>query len=166
MRTGSTLFLQAVTVLIGIGAIALLLWEPHLEGRNAQATLLQVYFDDPFLAWAYAASIPVFVALYQTFTLLGGIGRDRVFSWTTVRRLRIIRHSAVALVAAALAAQAYFFVAIRGQDDIAGGVAMSLVLAFMSTVVAAASFVLEKTLADTLDLGAADDPARNGTGPS
>jgi hypothetical protein len=26
-------------VLIGIGAFVLLLWEPHIEGRNATATL-------------------------------------------------------------------------------------------------------------------------------
>jgi hypothetical protein len=60
-----TIFLQAVIVLIGIGALALMLWEPHIEGRNAHATLFEIYFNDPFLAYAYLASIPFFVALYQ-----------------------------------------------------------------------------------------------------
>src|SRR4051812_6322485 len=32
-KRGSTVFLQAVIVFIGIGALALMLWEPHLEGR-------------------------------------------------------------------------------------------------------------------------------------
>ena len=31
-----------VIVLIGIGALALLLWEPHVEGRNAHATLFEM----------------------------------------------------------------------------------------------------------------------------
>jgi hypothetical protein len=63
MKKSSTLFLQGVIVLIGIGALALMLWEPHLEGRNAHATLSQIYFHDPFLAYAYLASISFFAAL-------------------------------------------------------------------------------------------------------
>ena len=66
----STIFLQVVIVLIGIGALALMLWEPHIEGRNAHATLFEIYFKDPFLAYAYIASIPFFVALYQAFKVL------------------------------------------------------------------------------------------------
>ena len=80
MRKGSTIFLQVVIVLIGIGSLALLLWEPHIEGRNAHATLFQIYFNDPFLAYAYIASIAFFVALYQAFKLLGYVGSDEVFS--------------------------------------------------------------------------------------
>ena len=53
MKRSSTTFLQLVIVLIGIGALALLLWEPHIEGRNAHATLFEIYFKDLFLAYAY-----------------------------------------------------------------------------------------------------------------
>ena len=66
MKKGSTIFLQFVIVLFGIGTLALLLWEPWIEGVNANATsFVQVYFDDPFLALAYAGSIPFFLALYR-----------------------------------------------------------------------------------------------------
>jgi hypothetical protein len=54
MERGSILFLKAVLLLVGIGALALMLWEPHIEGRNTHATLFEVYFKDPFLAYAYA----------------------------------------------------------------------------------------------------------------
>jgi len=67
LKRSSTAFLQSVIVLIGIGALALLLWEPHIEGRNAHATPFEIYFKDPFLAYAYVASIPFFAALYQAF---------------------------------------------------------------------------------------------------
>ena len=77
MKRSSTIFLQVVIVLIGIGALALLLWEPHVEGRNAHATLFEIYFKDPFLAYAYVASIPFFVALYQAFKVLGYVGQDQ-----------------------------------------------------------------------------------------
>ena len=69
-----------VIVLIGLGALVLMLWEPHLEGRNAKATPFQIYFNDPFLAYAYLASIAFFVALYQAFKLLGYIGQNNVSS--------------------------------------------------------------------------------------
>lgn len=56
MKKISTIFLQVVIVLIGIGALALMLWEPHIEGGNVRATLFEIYFKDPFLAYAYTAS--------------------------------------------------------------------------------------------------------------
>ena len=57
-----TISLQAVIVLIGVGALALILWEPQIEGRNAHATQFEIYFKDPFLAFAYLGSVPFFVA--------------------------------------------------------------------------------------------------------
>lgn len=51
MKSGPALFVQVVLVLMGIGTLGLLLWEPHLEGRNAQATTFEIYFNDPFLAY-------------------------------------------------------------------------------------------------------------------
>src|SRR5215510_4442503 len=86
-----TIFLQAVIVLIGIGALALMLWEPHIEGRNAHVTLFEIYFKDPFLAYAYTASIAFFVALYQAFRVLGYIGQNKTFSQATVKALRTIK---------------------------------------------------------------------------
>src|SRR5712672_3550879 len=98
MKKSSTVFLQVVIVLIGIGALALMLWEPHLEGRNEHATLFQIYFNDPFLAYAYIASIAFFVALYQAFKLLGYVGRSKVFSQAAVKALRIIKYCAMAII--------------------------------------------------------------------
>ena len=45
MKISSTRFLQIVIVLIGIGALALMLWEPHIEGRNAHAGLFGTAAD-------------------------------------------------------------------------------------------------------------------------
>ena len=76
MKRGATIFLQVIVVALGIGAVALLLWEPHIEGRNAHATNFEIYFKDPFLVLVYIGSIPFFAALYQAFKLLG-YARDR-----------------------------------------------------------------------------------------
>src|SRR5688572_30084125 len=92
LNKSSMIFLQTVVVLIGIGALAFLLWEPHIEGRNVHATLSQIYFHDPFLAYAYIASMPFFVALYQAFKLLGYAGQNKVFSPAAVTALRTIKY--------------------------------------------------------------------------
>src|SRR6478672_7283181 len=93
-----TIFLQAVIVLIGIGALALLLWEPHLEGRNAHATPFEIYFKDPFLAYVYVASIPFFAALVQAFKVLGYTRQNKVFSPAAVKALRTIKFCALAII--------------------------------------------------------------------
>ena len=157
MNRSSTIFLQAVIVALGIGALAFMLWEPHIEGRNVHATIFEIYFKDPFLAYAYTASIAFFVALYQAFKLLGHIGRNEVFSHRSVRALRIIKYCAITLVAMIAGAEAYLFIAVRGKDDIAGGVAMGPLMIFVSVVVATAAAVFEKLLQSAVDMKSEND---------
>ena len=152
MKRSSTIFLQVVIVALGIGALALLLWEPHIEGVNANATTLsEIYFDDPFLAYAYIASIAFFVALYQAFMLLGYIGRNEIFSVRSVKALCTIKYCAMAIVGFTLAPVAYLFI-VRPGDDIAGGVAMGIAITFISIVVATAASVFEKVLQKAVDM--------------
>jgi hypothetical protein len=158
MKKSSTIFLQVVIVLIGIGALALMLWEPHVEGRNADSTLFQIYFSDPFLAYAYTASIAFFVALYQGFKLLGYVGRSEVFSQRSVKALRTIKYCAMSLVGFLAGAEAYFQIVQRGKgEDIAGGVMMGLFLIFVSVVVATAAAVFERTLQSAVELKSEND---------
>ena len=115
MKKSSTIFLQIVIVLIGIGALALMLWEPHIEGRNAHATLFEIYFKDPFLAYAYIASIPFFVALYQAFKVLGYAGQNKVFSQAAVKALRTIKFCAIAIIG--FVAVGEIFIMLGNSDD-------------------------------------------------
>ncbi|MBC7836190.1 DUF2975 domain-containing protein [Acetobacteraceae bacterium] len=152
MKKSLAIFLQALTVLIGIGVLALMLWEPHVEGVNANATTLsEIYFDDPFLAYAYAASIAFFVALYQAFKLLGYIGQNEVSSQRSVKAVRAIKYCALALVALIVASLAYLFI-VRPDDDIAGGVAIGLFLTFVFTVIAIATAVFERSVQNAVDI--------------
>lgn len=157
MKRSSTIFLQIVIVLIGIGALALMLWEPHLEGRNAHATLFEIYFKDPFLAYAYTASIAFFVALYQAFKLLGYIGANQVFSQRSVKALRTIKYCALTLIAFIVGAEAYFFIFQRGKEDIAGGVMIGLLMIFVSVVAATAAAVFERLLQSAVEIKSEND---------
>src|ERR1700704_5693726 len=126
MKRSSTIFLQVVIVFIGIGALALLLWEPHLEGRNAHATLFQIYFNDPFLAYAYIASIPFFVALYQAFKVLEYAGQNEVFSQDAVKALRTIKYCAISIIGFVVGGEIYIM--LGNSDDRAGGVFMGFLI--------------------------------------
>ena len=54
-------------------------------------------------------------------------------------------------------AEAYFFIVRRGEDDIAGGVMMGLVLIFVSAVVATSAAVFERTLQSAVELKSEND---------
>jgi hypothetical protein len=155
MTRGSILFLKAVLVLIGIGALALLLWEPHIEGRNAHATLFEIYFNDPFLAYAYTASISFFVALYQAFKVLGYAGQNKVFSPAAVRALRTIKYCAIAIIG--FVAVGEIFIMLGNSDDHAGGVFIGILITFASMVIATAMVVLERVLQNAVDIKSEND---------
>ena len=155
MKRGSTIFLQIVIVLIGIGALALMLWEPHIEGRNAHATLFEIYFKDPFLAYAYIASIPFFIGLYQAFQVLGYVRQDKTFSQATVKALRTIKYCALAIIG--FVAVSVIFMLFGDSDDRPPGVFMRILIAFPSIVVAAASAVFERILQNAVDIKSEND---------
>ena len=156
MKRSATIVLQFVLVTLGIAALAFLLWEPLVQGRNAHATLFQIYFNDPFLVWAYTASIAFFVGLYQAFKLLGYIGRNEVFSERGVKALRTIQRCAKVIVGFVVAAEAYLFI-VRPGDDIAGGVFMGLLIICAAGIVAIVAAVFERTLQSAVDLKSEND---------
>jgi hypothetical protein len=150
LKRSSTAFLQAVVVLIGLGALALLLWEPQVEGRNAHATPFEIYFKDPLLAYAYVASIPFFAALYQAFKVLGYAGRNQVISQAAVNALRTIKRCAIAILGFVAGAEA--FILLHDSDDRAGGVFIGVLIAFGSVVIAAAAATFERVLQNAVDI--------------
>jgi hypothetical protein len=155
MKSGAILVLRAVVVLIGIGALAFLLVEPHFEGRNAHASLFAIYFKDPFLAYAYVAAIPFFVGLFQAFKVLGYAGRNKAFSPPAVKAVRTIKFCALALIGFVVGAE--IIIMLNESDDRAGGVFMGGLIFFASLVVAAAMTVLERILQNALDMKSEHD---------
>jgi hypothetical protein len=156
MKRSSTIFLQIVIVLIGIGALALLLWEPRIEGRNAHATNFEIYFKDPFLALVYLGSIPFFAALFQAFKVLGYSGQNKIFSKKAVKSLRIIKYCALAIIGFVVVEE-IFIILNHGSDDPAGGIFMGILIAFGSIVVATAAAVFERILRNAVDIKSEND---------
>jgi Protein of unknown function (DUF2975) len=154
MKRSSTIFLQVVIVLIGIGALAFLLWEPHIEGVNAHATLFEMYFN-LFVAYAYIASIPFYVALYQAFTVLRYAGQNRVFSHEAVKALRTIKYCALAFIG--FVAISVIFMIGGDRDDRPAGVFMRILITFPSIVIATAAAMFERVLQNAVDMKSEND---------
>ncbi len=150
-----TIFFQAVVVLIGIGALALMLYEPHIEGRNAHATTFEIYFKDPFLAYAYFSSIPFFVALYQAFKVLGNIRQNKAFSQAALKALRTIKFCALAIVGFVVVGE--LFIILGNSDDRAGGVFMGILITFGSVVIGTAAAMFEGILQNAVDTKSEND---------
>jgi hypothetical protein len=156
MKRISTIFLQAVIVLIGIVALVILIRFPLTEGRAANLDLFSIYFD-PFILYGYAASIAFFVALYNAFKLLGYVGKNKVFSPNSVKTLRNIKYCAIVLSILIVAAGLYIRIAHNKEDDPAGFLAICIVTTFVSIVVATAAAIFEKILQNAIDMKSEND---------
>jgi len=155
MKKTSTIFLQIVIGLIGVGALVLLLWEPHTEGVNAHAGFFEVYLD-PFIALVYAGSIPFFIALYNAIKVLGYAGNNKVFSHEAVNALRRIKYCALTIVGFVVAEE-IFIMLTHGDDDAAGAVFIGVVITFGSIVIAAAAAMFERVLQNAVDIKSEND---------
>lgn len=150
MKRIPTLFLQAVIVLIGIAALTFLIWEPQIEGVNVNKTLFQIYFQDPFLAYAYIASIPFFVILYKTIKLLRAVRKSTVFSLTSVKDFRTIKYCALIMIGFVIGGE--IFIISNPSDDRAGGVFMGILVSFGSIVIGSAAAMFERVLQNAVDI--------------
>ncbi|MFT3745792.1 MAG: DUF2975 domain-containing protein [Pyrinomonadaceae bacterium] len=158
MKKVSTIFLQVVITLLGLGVLTFLIVEPQLEGRNAHATSqVDIYLKDPFLLYIYLAFVPFFVGLFQGIKLLGYARRDEVFSLGAVRAMRTIKYCGIAVAVFIVGAELYIFAFVRGTDDIAGGVMMGAFIIAVSTIVAMAAAVFERILQNGTDIKSEND---------
>ncbi len=156
MKRSSTIFLKIVILLIAVVALTGMIWEPQTEGRNVNADQFSIYFRDPFLAYAYLASIPFFVALYQAFKLLGYIEQNKVFSQISVRALRNIKYCAISL-SGLIGLGLLFLRLFTISDDAAGFTALSILTIFASIVIATAAAVFQQLLQNAVDLKSEND---------
>jgi hypothetical protein len=153
MNRGSTLFLRLVIPLIAIAALAVCVFPlPRMIAREAAKTpetAWQIYI---FLVGAYIQASLFLFALFHAFKLLSYIDRDKAFSEPSVRALRHIKHSAVTIGLLMATGVAWVLVLSAGTgDDSAGPVAVGMMGAFASSIVAAATAVLQQLVQKGID---------------
>ena len=142
-RIAARLF-QVAVLLLGLAALSFLLVQPHFEGRNAHASWLQVYFNDPFLAFVYVGSIAFFAALYRGFRMAGHVGTHGVFPPSAPASFRFIRNCALVLLG--FIAIGEVIILLHPEDDGAGAVALGALVGLATIAVALAASRLERSL--------------------
>jgi hypothetical protein len=158
MNRGSTLFLQFVILLFGLGVLTFLLWEPHVEGVNKNATsLYEIYFDDFFLAYVYLSSLPFFMALYQMIRLLGYAGQNKIFSMAAIKSLRRIKYCALIIIVLIAGAVVILLSDKTEGDDRPPILMIGMIFSFGCVVVATAAAIFERILQNAVDLKSEND---------
>lgn len=154
-KRGSTLFLQAVLVLLAVLALAGLLYFPQTEGRAANLDLVSIYAD-PLILYVYFGSIPFFVGLYQAFKLLNLIEAGRAFSQGAVDTLKNMKFASLSLIGFIALALVYIRFFVHG-DDPAGPTMLGIITTFAAAVIATAAGVFQKILQHAVDLKSEND---------
>lgn len=155
MNRNTALLLQASVECIGFVSLAIMLWEPHIEGRNAHASTYEIYFKDPFLAYVYLGSIPYYLALYRTFRLFGELRRNGGASQATLDALLGIKNCAYVLIGFVLGGTVIILV-FGDREDRPPGIAMSLLALVASSAIAFAASVSARKLKGVLSEATGD----------
>ena len=155
LKRGSTLFLKVVILLIAIGVLAGMIRFPQTEGRATNLDFISIY-TDPLIIYAYIASIPFFVALYQVFKLLGYVDNNRVFSQRAVKAVRNIKYCAITISGFIVLGILYIRLFVNG-DDPAGPTALGIFTTFASIVIATAAAIFERLLQNAVDIKSEND---------
>ncbi|QWU15223.1 Protein of unknown function [Paenibacillus sophorae] len=155
MERGTTLFLKATVCLIAIPILALcIFWLPWIAKEAAEH--YPAYMLYPVLIGMYAAAIPFFFALYQSFRLLSYIDNNIAFSELSVRALKNIKYCAITISILYGACLPFLFVMAQ-EDDAPGLAALGLVIIFASFVIAIFAAVLQKLLKNAIDIKSEND---------
>jgi hypothetical protein len=146
MKKGLLTFLQIAIVIIAVAVLAFLIREPQTEGVNANATLSQIYFHDPFLAFVYASSLLFFVSLYQAFKALGFVKQNQMYSPATVKAMQTIKYCSIVLIGCIAGVEVFLRVNMSKSDDIAGAAMLGFMLIVIFAAVAFTAAKFEQTL--------------------
>ena len=157
MNRGSTLFLKTIVILIGLPILAACIFGLSRFDPNSPfwATPELERLQYPLLIGMYAAMIPFFFALYQTLKLLSYIDRNEAFSELSVKALKYIKYSAVAISILFVLELPFFYLLTKADD--APGILIGAVIIFASMVIAVFAAVLQKLLQDAIDIKAEND---------
>jgi len=160
MKRGSTLFLKAAVIIIGIPILALCIYllpqiaKEAIEHVEKGAVLAYVVFGLLFIM--YVSVIPFYYALYQALKLLSYIDKNQAFSDLSVKALKKIRNCAITISGLYVVALPLVFV-IAEWDDAPGLVLIGMVVVGASLVIAVFAAVLQRLLKEAIDIKSEND---------
>ena len=155
MKQGTTFFLKAALILIGLPVLALsivgFIW---LMRNPANPDYDQLLY--PIVIGMYVSAIPFFIALYQAFKLLNHIDRNQAFSDLSVKALKNIKFCAL-IIGGLYVVMLPFVFGVAQMDDAPGLVLVGMVPVFASFVITVFAAVLQRLLQEAIDIKKEND---------
>jgi hypothetical protein len=155
IKSGSTLFLKIVIILIALAVLSGLILFPPSEGAAKNKDLFSIY-TNPLIIYSYIASIPFFFGLYQAIKLLNLIDANKAFSQKAVNTLKNMKLASISLIGFIAVALMYIRFFAHG-DDPAGPTMLGFILSFALAVIATASAVFQKLFQNAVDIKSEND---------
>ena len=158
MKRGSTWFLRGVIVLMGLVALAVCIFAlpPIARGAAIEYPIIAPVWLYLFIGGLYLSVIPFFVALLQGMKLLHYIDTNTSFSPVSLKALRIIKFSGIAISICYAAGIPYLFY-VADFDDAPGLILLSVAFACVPLVVATFATVLQKLFQSALEIKSEND---------
>ncbi len=155
MKKGTTFFLKIAVVLIGTPVLALGLWGIYDLAKNpANPDYAHILY--PIVIGIYLSAIPFYMALYQTFRLLGYIDRNEAFSVMSVKALSHIKKDAI-IISILYVLMMLFIFLLAQSDDAPGLILFGMIPIFASIVIAVFAAVLQRLLQQAIDIKSEND---------
>lgn len=151
MERGTTYFLRAAVITIGLVVLALCIF---VLPAGIQTTNVGGY--RPILFGLYVPAIPFFMALYQAMKLLSYIDTNKAFSDLSVKALQTIKYCAITISGLFAAGMPYIYL-VADQDDAPGVIVIGLVIMGASAVIATFAGLLQKLLKNAIDIKSEND---------
>lgn len=153
MKRGSTIFLRAVVIAIGLIVLALCVFAlPRLIMSELEGD-----FDyGPIFAGMYLPAIPFFFALYQALKLLSYIDKNEAFTEPSVKALKRIKYCGFIISGLYAAGMPYIFY-VADRDDAPGVAALGFVIIGASFVVATAAALFQRLFQNAVDIKSEND---------
>ncbi|GGD60420.1 DUF2975 domain-containing protein [Paenibacillus nasutitermitis] len=156
MKQGTTLFLKAAVILLGIPVLALCIFVVPEIANFAAELYSRSYMKYYVFIDLYATVIPFYFALYQAFKLLSYIDKNKAFSELSVQALKKIKYCAITISVLYVAGMPLFYL-IAERDDAPGIIVIGMVIIFASLVIAVFAAVLQKLLKEAIDIKSEND---------
>ncbi|QLQ23238.1 MAG: DUF2975 domain-containing protein [Paracoccaceae bacterium] len=147
-----TVFLKLSVIVLALPILAVcifllpFLWRDATESGGWIANSMR-----PIVIGMYVAAVPYFMALFQTFTLLGLIDRNEAFSYEAVKVLRVIKYCALTITVIYTALLPFFYW-FAERDDSPGFLVIGFVFVFAAFVIAVFAELLQKLLKRAIDM--------------
>jgi hypothetical protein len=157
MKKKSTWFLRGVlgVITLILAALCIFAFPAISRGVGIEFPVL-ASLRFPILFGLWAAAIPFFLAIYQSFKLLNYIEHNIAFSNLSVRALRRIKHYGVAMTVILMLFMPVMFM-IAEADDAPGLIIISFLFFCIPIVVSVFAAVLQMLLKNAIEIKSEND---------